>query len=489
MIKDIKNTIKQSAIYGLSRIGVRAASFILIPIYTSVFATDVIANINLLESFWQYIFTFILFGAEAAIINFCAKEKDDSKRKKIIFNFFSILLTNSLLFILIAGFLSSNLSLLVLRETGYSSVIFYCFLISAFEALLIIPLTIARLNEKPLLYTLIVLCNLFINILLQLYFIFYLQYSFEYVFFAKFAAPAITLILCIFYILKNIKINYNSAALKEIIKYSFPLMIAMVFSLLLNSIDRFILVDFVSKQQVAVYTIAFSIGSITNAFILSPYTLAMNVIFWKKLQDENFNRFMTKSSTYLFFTMIFSALLISFYIQYVIKIFVRNPELWYASNIIPIILFANCFVALFLFPTFDFYHKKKTNTILLIIILSLIFSVALNIVFIRYFGIYASSFITVLSYLFMFFSGLFFSRKFKLTKYESKKLIILSVLYIIFVYSAFQMNIQNMYLDIFIKVILIFLYLFFLYLFGFFEKIEIIMIKQLSNKYLKTNFS
>ncbi|KXK51134.1 MAG: polysaccharide biosynthesis protein [Chlorobi bacterium OLB5] len=187
--------------------------------------------------------------------------------------------------------------------------------------------------------------------------------------------------------------------------------------------------------------------------------------------------------------MIFSALLISFYIQYVIKIFVRNPELWYASNIIPIILFANCFVALFLFPTFDFYHKKKTNTILLIIILSLIFSVALNIVFIRYFGIYASSFITVLSYLFMFFSGLFFSRKFKLTKYESKKLIILSVLYIIFVYSAFQMNIQNMYLDIFIKVILIFLYLFFLYLFGFFEKIEIIMIKQLSNKYLKTNFS
>lgn len=489
MIKDIKNTIRQSAIYGLSRIGIRAASFILIPIYTSVFNADAIANINLLESFWQYIFTFILFGAEAAIINFCAKESDISKRKKLLFNFFSILVFNSILFIGIARILSIDLSTLVLNESGYGNVIFYCFLISVFEALLIIPLTIARLNEKPTLYTLIVLCNIILNISLQIYFIFILKYSFEYVFLAKFIAPAFTLLICIPYLMKHLKINFDISSLKEIVSYSLPLMIAMVLSLLLNSVDRFILVDFVTKQQVAVYTIAYSIGSVTNAFILSPYTLAMNVIFWKKLGDSNFQRFMTKSSTYLFFSMISSALVISFFIQYMIKIFVRNPELWYASNIIPIILFANCFVALFLFPTLDFYYKKKTNTILLIIVLSLIVSVVLNIIFIKYFGIYAASFITVLSYLFMFFIGLFFSRNIRLTKYEPKKLILLSVLYVIFVYSSFWMSIQNLYLDIIIKLFLILLYLFFLYLFGFFEKIEIIKVKEISNKYLKTNFS
>lgn len=489
MIKDIKNTIKQSAIYGLSRIGIRAASFILIPIYTIVFNSDSIANINLLESFWQYLFTFVLFGTEAAIINFCTKEKDDLRRKKLLFNFFSILIFNSIIFIAIARFLSNDISILVLRESGYSNVIFYCFLISIFEALLIVPLTIARLNEKAALYTLIVSCNLILNISLQIYFIFYLKSSFEYVFLAKFIAPAFTLLICIPYVLKRIKINFDVTSLKEIISYSLPLMIAMVLSLLLNSVDRFILVDFVTKQQVAIYTIAYSIGSVTNAFILSPYTLAMNVIFWKKLEDDNFKRFMTKSSTYLFFSMIFSALIISFFMQYAIKVFVRNPELWYATNIIPIILFANCFVALFLFPTLDFYYKKKTNTILLIIVLSLTVSVVLNIIFIRYFGIYAASFVTVISYLFMFFIGLYLARKFQLTKYESKKLSLLSIFYIIFVYSTFLMNIQNTYLDILIKVFLIFLYLFFLYLFGFFEKIEIEKVKELSNKYLKTSFS
>ncbi len=488
MIRDIKNTIKQSAIYGLSRIAIRAASFILIPIYTSIYSSDSIANINLLESFWQYLFTFILFGAETAMINFCTKENDESKRKKLLFNFFSILLTNSLIFIVLAGLYSNDLSVLVLKETGHGNVIFYCFLISVFEAMLIMPLTIARLNEKASLYTMIVTCNLLLNISLQIYFIFYLKLNFEYVFLAKLLAPAFTLLISLPYVFKRIKINIDISSLKEIISYSLPLMIAMVLSLLLNSVDRFILAEFVTKEQVAIYTIGYGIGSVTNAFILSPYTLAMNVIFWKKLDDANFKRFMTKSSTYLFFAMTFSALLISFFIQYAIKIFVRNPDLWYASNIVPIILFANCFVALFLFPTLDFYYKKKTNTILLIIVMSLLVSLILNFTFIRYYGIYASSFTAVFSYIFMFFIGLVLARKFSLTKYETKRLSILSVLYIIFVYVIFQLNVQNLYLDIFIKVFLIFLYLFFLYLFGFFEKIEIEKFKEILNKYLRTSF-
>lgn len=483
MISDIKNIIRQSAVYGLSRIAVRGASFILIPIYTSVFPSESIANIYLLEAFWQYIFTIILFGAEAAIINYCAKEKDNEKRKRLLFNFFSILLFNSIIIVFIGFTFSNGFSSLILNEPGYSNVILFCFLLSAFEALLTIPLTIARLKEKAFLYTSIVVSSLVLNISLQVYFIYFRHLSFDYVFLAKFLAPALVWIVCLPYIIRNIKINFDSTSIKEIVRYSFPLMVAMVLSLLLNSIDRFILSDFVAKQEVAIYTIGYSIGSITNAFILAPYTLAMNVIFWKKIGDSNFDRFMTKSSTYLFFGMIFSGLVISMFIKYAIEIFVRNPELWYASNIVPIILFANCFVALFLFPTLDFYHKKKTNTILLIITLSLVTSITLNFTFIRYFGIYASSFSAVLSYIFMFFCGFLLARKYSLIKYETSKLILLSVLYISFASTLYLVDLQNTILDIFIKLVSLFLFLFLLYLFGFFEKIEIIRFKEFLGKY------
>ncbi|MEO6695994.1 MAG: oligosaccharide flippase family protein, partial [Ignavibacteria bacterium] len=304
MLKDIKNTLRQSAVYGLSRIAAKFVSFILIPLYTAKFLPDAIANINLLESFWQYLFTICMFAFETAIINFCASQENTSKRMKILFNFFLMMTVNCCLIIFAGLFFSDQIAGYVLADVNLGYIIFYCFLISAFEALLILPMTVARLNNKPGMYTFIAVSNLFINMLLQLYFILCLRLGFEYIFLAKFIAPSVIFILFIPYLLKNLNFDFDKNEIREIIKFSFPLMLAMLLSLLLNTSDRFILTHFVSKLDVAIYTTGYSIGSITNAFILSPFTLAINIIFWKKINDDNFKRFMTKSSTYLFSAMI-----------------------------------------------------------------------------------------------------------------------------------------------------------------------------------------
>lgn len=484
MLGDIKNTIKQSAVYGLSRIALRGVSLILIPVYTSKFTADSIANINLMESFWQYLFTICLFGVETAIINFCTSETNESIRKKLLFNFFSILLVNSIVFAIFSNLFSGDISTFILKSESFSRVITYCFYISIFESLLIMPLTIARINSKPVLYTVIAVSSITINIALQLYFILVLALNFEYVFLAKFIAPAVVFVITLPYLIKNLSMNFEFTPLSKILKFSFPLMIAMLLSLLLNSIDRFIQTDFVDKQQIAVYTIAYGFGSVTNAFILAPFSLAINVIFWKKINDSNFRRFMTKSSTYLFFVMVLSSLVLALFMPYAFTILVRNKELWESLKIIPVILFANCFVALFTFPSLDMYYKRKTNIVLYIIIACLVFSFTANFTLIRYFGIYASAIIAVVSYLLMIGLGYFATRKYSFTVFEKYKIGLLSVLYVVFGGVLYFMNIQNVYLDILIKLLMILLFLFLLYLFRFFEPIEIQSIKGFVNKHV-----
>lgn len=483
MLKDIKHTISQSAVYGLSRVAAKLISFVLIPLYTAKFASDAIANINLLESFWQYLFTICMFAFETAIISFCASKKNDSQRRKILFNFFLLFIINSIMVLLIGIVFSGKFSQFILKETGYENVIFYCFLISVFESLLIMPMTVARINSKPVLYTVITVSNLLINLILQIYFIVYLNLGFEYVFLAKFIAPASVFLIFLPYVLKNLKSDFDFPEIKNILKFSFPLMIAMLMSLLLNTVDRFILTDFVSKQDVAVYTIGYSIGSVTNAFILAPFTLAINVIFWKKLNDDNFRRFMTKSSTYLFTAMIFVSIIISFIIPYAIKLFVRNEFLWSSATIIPYILFANCFVALFTFPSLDFYYKKNTHVILVIFTVCLLFNFAANVILIRYMGIYASAIVTVLSAVLMVLTGYYLTRKFTFTKFETEKIILLSAIFLIVVCLSFILFQQNVYLDIIIKLLLIFCAVLSLKFFKFFEPIETERIKGFFNKY------
>ena len=482
MLKDIKNTISQSAVYGLSRVATKLISFILIPLYTAKFSADAIANLNLLESFWQYLFTICMFAFETAIINFCTSEKNISKRNSIIFNFFFLTLINAAVFYVISLSFSGGISEIVLNENN-STVISYCFLISIFESLLIMPMTIARLNSRPGLYTIITISNLVINLSLQLYFILGLGEGFEKVFLAKWIAPAIVFIVFIPYLIKNLSINIDFSEIKRILSFSFPLMLAMLLSILLNSVDRFLLNDFVSKQQVAVYTTGYSIGSFTNAFIIAPFTLAINVIFWNKINDDNFRRFMTKSSTYLFFVMILTSLVITYFIDYAVKIFVRNPELWSCVEIIPIILFSNCFVALFIFSSLDFYYKKNTKTILLIMAICLSFNLIFNFIFIKYFGIYASAVITLLSYLLMTMIGAGLTKKFSFTKFEKAKVILLSVMFVLFSSYSYFVSIENIYLDISIKLVLILLFLLLLHMFKFLEPIEIESLKGFVNKY------
>jgi len=482
LLKDIKNTISQSAVYGLSRVATKLISFILIPLYTAKFSADAIANLNLLESFWQYLFTICMFAFETAIINFCTSEKNISKRNSIIFNFFFLTLINAAVFYVISLSFSGGISEIVLNENN-STVISYCFLISIFESLLIMPMTIARLNSRPGLYTIITISNLVINLSLQLYFILGLGEGFEKVFLAKWIAPAIVFIVFIPYLIKNLSINIDFSEIKRILSFSFPLMLAMLLSILLNSVDRFLLNDFVSKQQVAVYTTGYSIGSFTNAFIIAPFTLAINVIFWNKINDDNFRRFMTKSSTYLFFVMILTSLVITYFIDYAVKIFVRNPELWSCVEIIPIILFSNCFVALFIFSSLDFYYKKNTKTILLIMAICLSFNLIFNFIFIKYFGIYASAVITLLSYLLMTLIGAGLTKKFSFTKFEKAKVILLSVMFVLFSSYSYFVSIENIYLDISIKLVLILLFLLLLHMFKFLEPIEIESLKGFVNKY------
>jgi O-antigen/teichoic acid export membrane protein len=484
LLKDIKNTVKQSAVYGFSRVAAKLVSFILIPVYTAKLSSGAIANINLLESFWQYLFTICMFAFETAIINFCASEENISRRNKILFNFFFMLVINSVVIISIGKFSSGDISEFILNERRFQNVIFYCFLISAFESLLIMPLTIARLNDKPVLYTIISVSNLFINLLLQIYFIVVLSLGFEYVFLAKLLAPALMFIFFIPYILRNFNFRIDKDEIKSILKFSFPLMLAGLLSLLLNTVDRFILSGFVSKEEVAIYTIGYGIGSVANAFILAPFTLAINVIFWKKIKEDNFKRFMTKSSTYLFSTMIFISVIISFSIPYLIKLIVRNESLWPASEIIPFILLSNCFVALFLFPNLDLYYKKKTHVILYIIAVSLAFNVITNFIFIKYFGIFASAVITILSSILMLLLGFFLTKSFSFTKFEVYKVLLLSVLFIIFAGYSFMFTLSNVYLDIIIKLLLLLLFIFLLNILKFFEPIEIERIKGFFNKYI-----
>ena len=484
MLQDIKNTLRHSAVYGISRVATKALAFVFVPIYTTVYNLDSIANINLLETFWQYLLTICLFGFETSIITFCSPEKKEN-RKPLFFYFTLILLINCSVFFIIPLIFRNSLAGLVLHESQYSNVIFYCFLICIFETLLVLPLSAARLNSSPKLYTGIALSSLIINFILQIIFILVLKKDFEYIFIAKFIGPLAVFIFTIPYLIKQIKIQFDAKTIKHIFAFSFVFMLSAISAMLLNSVDRFILNMYESKDTVAIYTTGYSVGSIINSLVLMPFNLALTGIFWKKAEEPNSERYFTKTSTYLFFTMILVSLLVSFYIPSGIKLFARNPHLWPAVNVIRIILFANCIGSLYYVSALSFLYRKNSSMLLIVTSAAMLFNIIGNFIFIKYYGMYAAAVLSVFSFLIQVCLSYNIAKKYYYIRFEIYKMVLLSVLYIIFSLIVTWFPFQNLLLDSLVKLGYVILFFLLLYVCRFFEPIELQSIKGFFNKYLK----
>jgi O-antigen/teichoic acid export membrane protein len=482
LISDFKNTLKHTAFYSLSRISTKALSFILLPIYTSYFSAETVANINLLESFWQYVFTICLLGLETTMINFCLAEKDISKRKKLVFNFTLILIINCLIVFLIVFPFLDNISNYIFDKDILNIAVFYCILISVFESLLIIPLTISRINDKPNVYSIIIISSLVINLSLQILFIVYLKLGFETIFLAKFIAPVILLLICITYVYRNLKISFDKDVIWKILKFAFPLMLAMFASILLNTFDRFILVNFVNKTQIAIYTIGYSLGSITNFLIITPFTLAINIIFWKKVDDKNLKYFLTKLSTYLFFLIVYLSIIIAFLFPSFISLIIKNSELYDVTKIIPLILLSNAFLLLFGFTSLDFYYKRKTQFIFYIILICLIVNIVTNFIFIPIWGILASAGISIVSNFLMAMLGYLYLRKNTFTIFEEKKLLLLIGLFFLYLFFYYW---QDGYLNLPVMIGLLIFFPLILFFTKYFEMNEIRSLKNFIFKKIK----
>lgn len=486
MLKDLKHTIKHSAVYGLSRVAGKGLSFVFIPLYTAVYTPDLYANINLLETFWQYIYTLCLFGFETTIITHCSTETEDN-RKKLLFNFFSILAFNCFFFLSLGVLFKDNLSYLILKQHGYENVIFYCFLISIFESLLALPLCIARLKNKPGLYSAIALSSLFLNFFMQIYFVYFQKKDLGFIFISKFIAPLIIFVLCIPFIIKNVKINFNKTYIKDIVAFSFFWTLYAILSMLLNTVDRYILNDFVSKEQVAIYTLGYGVAGIINFIVVMPFTLAFSGIFYQKIKEENAERYFTKISTYLFFTLILVSLCIALIIPEAIKLFARNPKLWDAISTIKIILLANSILGLFNIVGFGYLYKKESKVVTWFTFIVLIFNIAGNFIFIKYYGIYAAGILSVLSNLLLIVILYLKSKSYYFIKLESYKLFLLSIIYIGLVILSPYIKQDSLVINGAIDIILVIAFFILLYIGRFFENAELYAIKGAINKYLKIN--
>ena len=468
-----KNLFKQTAIYGLATVLPRMFSFLLVPIYTDLLPKAAYGKVSIIFS-WMIFFNVILaYGMETAFFRFYNKEANKESVVEtttvsifwstLAFLFFSLLFRNTL----------ANWSGI---DTQY---ITYTIWILVLDALVIIPFSSLRANQRPLFYAAIKIGNVVVNLLLNLFFLlilpkvatanptgflssFYFEnFQIGYIFLSNIIASLLTfLVLSPNYF--QIKWQFNFELWKRMMRYGLPILVAGIAFAINEQFDKILLGKLlpsdIADSEVGVYSACYKLGLFMVLF-RTAYTLVIEPFFFSHADKENASQ--TSATVTKYFVIFGSFILLSVIVfADILKLLmIRDESYWEAMKVVPLIILANFFLGIYTNLSVWYKLIDKTHIGAYISIIGAAITLVLNFLLIPKFSYYGSAIATIAAYGSMMLISYVMGNKYYPIPYDKKKIggyLGLSIAFSILSFYFFREN-------YFIGATLLIVYLYFIY--------------------------
>ncbi|HET8735888.1 MAG TPA: oligosaccharide flippase family protein [Pricia sp.] len=456
-MNQVKKLFRQTAIYGLATVLPRMLSFLLVPVFTEVMATQEYGTVTIVYSWFAIFNVFLAYGMETAFFRFY----NSSENKASVVSTSLIALLGSTLFFLVIG---------LLFQRGWAALldidliyIKYLFLILSLDALAIIPFAWLRAHGKPMKYALIKTANVAVYLGLTVFFLLALpklavgnpsasmqnlyvpDFEISYVLIANLIASGATLLMMVPLYFKN-KYVFDGDLFKRMIHYAWPVLVAGI-AFTVNEVFDKILLNIllppdIAESEVGKYAACYKLGMFMTLFG-TAFRLGIEPFFFSHAETDNPQKAYAQITNY--FVVIGSAILLGVMVfADVLKVlFVRDEAFWEAMDVVPIILLASFFLGIYHNLSVWYKVTDKTRYGALISTIGAIITIGINFVFIPYIGYMASAIATLLAYGCMMVLSYLFGRSRYPIPYNFRKMgfyLGLSILFSVLSFYVFNRN-------------------------------------------------
>lgn len=365
MTSPLKRLAGQTAVYGMSTILGRLLNYALVPFYTYIFGKP--SDFGLNTEFYAYIsFLNILFtyGMETALFNFSTTEQN----KNLVYGTALRSLLVSTVLLSVPVMLLAAPAADMLRYPGHSDFVIWGILIVATDAITAIPFAKLREENKAKRFALIKLANIFVNLLINFFFIGLCKYAQEhpdqqslsffgslydpkigigYAFLANLIANLVSILLLAPQ-LARVRDGFDFTLWKRMMRYALPLLVVGFAGMTNETLDRILLKYLLpagaGETQVGIYGACYKISILMTIFI-QAFRYAAEPFFFSKRQDQDAKDLYAKVMNYfvVFCLAIFLGTTMNLsWIQYFV-----GREYRQGLPVVPILLLANLFLGMY----------------------------------------------------------------------------------------------------------------------------------------------
>ena len=359
---NLKSLAKDTAIYGLSSIVGRFLNYLLVPLYTHYMpkaSGDYGVSTNI-YAYTALILVLLTFGMETTLFRFANDERH--KSDTVFSTVMAVVGSLTLVFLLlIFGFITP-----ISNSLGYAEHPDYLLMMAvvvALDALQAIPFSYLRFQKRPIRFASLKMLFIVLNIGLNvLYFVWLGKTSVFYVFFINLVCTGL---ITFFFIpgLFSIKWQFDGKLLKQMLGYSWPILILGIAGILNQVADKIIFPlvypdEAEANVQLGVYGSCVKIAMIM-AMITQAFRYAYEPIVFAKSKDADKTEYYASAMKYfLIFTLLAFLCVVGWMpvLQYII-----GEEYREGLGVVPIVMIAEIMMGVYF--NLSFWYKLIDKTI------------------------------------------------------------------------------------------------------------------------------
>ena len=374
----MKRLAGETAIYGLSSIIGKFLNWMLVPLYTRVLATEsdfgIVTNLYAWTALLMVILT---YGMETGFFRFMNKKEITVPMRVYATTLFSLAFSSVMFMVLVFSALEPISSLI--DYGAHPEYVGMMAGIVAVDAFCCIPFAFLRYQGRAVRFASIKLLNIFLNIILVIFFLvvspwlyeyvpglvswFYVpDYQVGYIFIANVITTAVTFLLLIPDMIPGLREKVSFVLLKQILKYSFPILILGLAGIFNQTADKIVFPFLFDDKdyataQLGIYGACFKVAVVMVMFIQAFRYAYEPFIFAKNKSDDNTRAYSEAMKYFIIFSLLIF-LVVMFYLD-IIKYFVAT-EYYPGLRVVPIVMMGEFFFGIYF--NLSFWYKLIDQT-------------------------------------------------------------------------------------------------------------------------------
>lgn len=416
--------VKNTVILFIGKFATQFMSLLLLPLFTHYLLSEDYGIVDLFQTYISLFIPILTLRIDSAIFRFLIdKRNDENGKKKVVSNILLILLMG-LVPTFILGLIIFNF--LNIKYIGYVIVNLLILMLSS--VVLQILRGLGKNKEYSIASIITGATTLIGNVILILCF----NIGAESILISS----SIANFICVLYVCIKVKIvnlidlkSIDKKEIKNILKYSLPMIPNSLSWWVVNVSDRTIISTFLGVAYNGIYTVSCKFSNILNS-VYSIFNMSWQETAILHIKDMDKDEFFSKmiNKIFMFFSSI-SILIIAF-LPFVYDIIIGDNYIS-SYSYIPILLYANSWNVLIGLIGGIYVAVKRTKEIANTTIMSAALNIIINIILIKFIGLYAAAISTLISYLIIGIYRYIDCKKYVNLKLDFKVIILFTIIFII----------------------------------------------------------